>query len=301
MHLLVRMRQVVQPIIMVVIITAIVAKGRSNLPLKSLPAGTTTGRLVFLFAMEIVYDSHIHVGQFYNIYTSPTELSVFLETVGVSRFAVSSTTICIGYYDLVLEEIRTLKNICGNRILSVLWIIPQMLEDGGLKMFLESDIQWRCLKIHPQLHPKAWINGSRKIKYVTQLAKDMRVPLLIHTGEMPGCNPSLFEKTIAANSDATFILAHGRPISETIKLMKRYPNVWTDTAFMPTENISLLCKEKLSDRVLWGTDYPIPKYHFPDDDMKTYYLNLVNQLKESVSETDFEKITHCNFEKIFSS
>ncbi len=138
------------------------------------------------------------------------------------------------------------------------------------------------------------------MKYVAQLTKNMRLPLLIHTGEMPGCNPSLFKKTIACNSDVTFILAHGRPIAETVKLMKQYPNVWTDTAFMPTENIGLLCKENLSDKVLWGTDYPIPKYHFPDVDMKSYYHNLVNQLKKTVSNTDFEKIMHCNFERVFN-
>lgn len=256
--------------------------------------------LFFLFTMEIIYDSHIHVGQFYNIYTSPTELSVFLETVGVSCFSGSSTTICIGNYDLVLEEIHALHNICGDSFFPVLWIIPQMLEDGGLDKFMYSNIHWRCVKIHPQLHPNAWQGNSRKMKRIVNIAKELQVPLLIHTGEMPGCNPLLFEKTIACYSDVTFILAHGRPIIETIKLMKQYPNVWTDTAFMPIENISLLCKENLSDRVLWGTDYPIPKYHFPDDDMKTYYLNLVNQLKESVSETDFEKITHCNFERVFN-
>ena len=246
-----------------------------------------------------INDFHIHVGQFYNIYTSPTELYEYLDSVGVNRFAVSSTTICIGNYSHVLEEIRALRDLCGCHFLPVFWIIPQMLEDGGLKMFLESDIQWRCLKIHPQLHPKVWINGSRKMKYVAQLAKDMRLPLLIHTGEMPGCNPSLFEKTIATNPEVTFILAHGRPIEETIRLMKQYPNALTDTAFMPTKNIKLLCDNNLSSRVLWGTDYPIPKYHFPDADMNAYYLDLVNQLKNTVDKVDFEMIMHGNFERIF--
>lgn len=299
MHLLVRMQQVVPKKDTATRMIAKDAKERSNRPPKA-PTSNAVGALNFSQSMRI-YDSHIHVGQFYDIYTTPAELYEYLDSVGVKRFAASSTTICIGNYFHVLEEISALVDLCGSRFLPVLWIIPQMLEDGGLKMFLESDIQWRCLKIHPQLHPKAWINGSRKMKYVAQLAKDMRLPLLIHTGEMPGCNPLLFEKTITCYSDVTFILAHGRPIIETIKLMKQYPNVWTDTAFMPIENISLLCKENLSDRVLWGTDYPIPKYHFPDTDMKTYYLDLVNQLKSTIDKVDFEMIMHGNFERIFCS
>lgn len=34
-------------------------------------------------------------------------------------------------------------------------------------------------------------------------------------------------------------------------------------------------------------------------DMKTYYLDLVQKLKDSVNQEDFEMITHKNFEKIF--
>jgi len=81
--------------------------------------------------------------------------------------------------------------------------------------------------------------------------------------------------------------------------MKKHSNVWTDTAFMPIENIAKLCDEKLSNRILWGTDYPIPKYYYPDMDMRTYYTDLVQQLKDSTSQEDFEAITRQNFERLF--
>ncbi len=57
--------------------------------------------------------------------------------------------------------------------------------------------------------------------------------------------------------------------------------------------------EKLSDRVLWGTDYPIPKFFHKDLDMKTYYHDLLSELQNSVSESDYEKITKNNFQKLF--
>ena len=41
----------------------------------------------------MICDSHIHVGQFRDIYTSPEELVSFLDKVGVEKFAVSSTSI----------------------------------------------------------------------------------------------------------------------------------------------------------------------------------------------------------------
>ncbi len=247
----------------------------------------------------MLIDSHIHIGQFYDLYTSPKELKQFLDAVDVERFAASSTTICEGNYDKVIAETKELADICGSRFLPVLWITSPMLKDGGLFKLMDSGIRWRCLKIHPQLHPRAWVNNSPEMKWVVAMASVLQMPLLIHTGEMPGCFPLLYEKTILDNPNVTFILAHGRPIGEAKELMKKHSNVWVDTAFMLTEQIRQLCDEKLSDRVLWGTDYPIPKYYNREKDMKAYYLGLVQELKDSVSQDDFELITHKNFEKLF--
>ena len=66
--------------------------------------------------------------------------------------------------------------------------------------------------------------------------------------------------------------------------MNRYENVWCDTAVMSTENIVKLCNAGLTDHILWGSDYPIPKYHYPDADMKQYYSELVNALRTQVDE-----------------
>lgn len=246
-----------------------------------------------------VLDAHVHIGQFNDQYTSPTELKHFFDSVGVERFAASSTSTCEGNYEKVIAEIIELVKICGKRFLPVLWIMPPMLKDGGLFRMMDSGIRWRCLKIHPQLHPMAWLNDSHEMRWVVAMASVLQMPLLIHTGEMEGCYPKLYEKSIADFPNVTFILAHGRPINDTIELMKKYPNVWVDTAFMPLEHIRKLCDEKLSERVLWGTDYPIPKYYNPLGDMKTYYLGLIQQLKDTIKNDDFERITHKNYEKLF--
>ena len=87
-----------------------------------------------------IIDAHIHLGQFYNQYTSPLELKEYLDSVGVKRFAASSTTICEGHYEKVIDEIRELKNVCGDSLSPILWILPQMLKDGGLGMFMEPKL-----------------------------------------------------------------------------------------------------------------------------------------------------------------
>ena len=233
------------------------------------------------------------------MYTSPGALLPFLDSVGVDSFAVSSTTTCEEDNEKVINEFKDLMNIAGDRAYPVLWITPDMIRSWAVFSMFDKGIEWRCLKIHPQLHPAEWLKGSPYMNLVASIASIKRLPLLIHTGEMRGCFPENHEWIIASRPDVAFILAHGRPIDQTLGLMKRFENVWCDTAFMPTENIVKLCRAGLTDRILWGTDYPIPKYHYPDADMKQYYSELVNALRTQVDEDSFNKITEYNFHKLF--
>lgn len=235
-------------------------------------------------------DFHTHIGNFFDLYTSPSKLTRVMDSVGAERFACSSTTICEGDYDKVLAEMLELQALAGHRLLPVLWIVPQMLHDSGLQQFLDSGIPWRMLKIHPQLHPLAWHCGGDNLRKVLKLVKKLHVPLLIHTGESIGCYPSLFERAIRYNPSVMFILAHGRPIGETIALLQRYPNVLTDTAFMPVEHIAELCQRGLSHKILWGTDIPIQKYYNRSENLIDYYQNRLRKLKTAVTIEQYETI-----------
>lgn len=248
----------------------------------------------------MICDSHIHVGQFYDIYTSPRELVGFLDDVGVERFAVSSTTICEVNYEKVIGEIMELVQLAGNRVTPILWVLPQMYTDGGLERFLYCGIDWKCLKIHPQLHPNSWKTRGKNMKRLMKSAKEMELPVMIHTGEMECCHAGLFKALALRNLDIKFILAHGRPLDETVDVMQSCDNTFTDTAFMSTENVTELCKNGLADKVLWGTDYPIPKYYYRGDNMRQYYNALISNLKSKIEASDFEKITKINFNNIMN-
>ncbi len=235
-------------------------------------------------------DYHTHIGQFYDIYTSPSEVVRIMDSVGVGQFACSSTTICECDYNKVLMEMSELQTLARHRLLPVLWIVPQMLQDDGLQRFLDSGIPWRMLKIHPQLNPLAWQCGGKNLQKVVSLAKQMHIPILIHTGESAGCYPSLFERTIRYNPSVTFILAHGRPIDETTTLLQHYPNVLTDTAFMPVEHIAELCQRGFSHKILWGTDIPIQKYYSRSENLIDYYQNRLRELKTAITIEQYETI-----------
>lgn len=247
-----------------------------------------------------IFDAHIHIGQFREQYTSPQEVVELLSSVGVGRFAVSSTTTCEGNYAKVIDEMLEMQEVAQNRMSAVLWLLPQAIYDGTIERMKNSGMNWLCLKIHPQLHPSFWKTAEAQDD-IANIANEIHLPLLIHTGDCDGCYPEQYEKTISHNPNLQIIFAHGRPIEQTISLMKKYSNVWTDTAFMPLDNIVRLCREGLSTRVLWGTDYPIIKYYYHSEDIKAYYLDLVCQLKHSIDQYDFDSITYQNFEQIFNT
>lgn len=243
-------------------------------------------------------DSHVHVGKFFNRYNSPIMISSLMRCLGVTKYVVSSTTICNEDYPRVIEEFHQLMSLDADRVLPVMWITPEGLK-GNIAWFLDSDIKWKCLKIHPELHPYGWFEGTFLIQEVIDIAREMSLPLLIHTGEKESSQCCKFEEIIANNQDVPIILAHGRPIKDAIRIAKDYDNAFIDSAFMPVEDMKKIIECGLSDKLLWGTDMCIPKYFFPETNMKRYYIHKLNAFKGYCSFEQFKEVTHINAAKLF--
>ena len=251
------------------------------------------------FVKIMLIDSHIHVGQFTSFYISPNDISQLMDKIGVSRYAVSSTTICDEDYPKVLSEIQELIQLDGEKVLPIMWITPEGLK-GNIAWFLESDIPWRCLKIHPELHPDDWPSDGNLMIEVIDIARELSLPLLIHTGNKDCCHANKYEALYQNNPDITFILAHGRPNIEAIRLAKQYDNVFVDSAFMPIYEMQTFLDNHISNKLLWGTDMCIPKHFFPSEDMTEYYLNKLSAFKAISSQREFEQVTFRNAAKLFN-
>lgn len=244
-------------------------------------------------------DAHIHIGQFYDIYTSPAEMNSFLKDVGVEAVAFSSTTTCEENYSKVLDEVTEFCELFGRLCIPILWVTPSLLKDSYLLEKFKCNVNWKCLKVHPQLSPKEWNAKSDNYTLVLELAKQLNVPILIHTGVVQNCHPLQLESLFRANRKQTFIMAHGRPFNEALYIMQKYDNVYVDTAFMLNENIVNLVELGLADRILWGTDYPIIKFYERDINYYNYYKQLLFDLKEKIRNEDYSKITELNFLSLY--
>lgn len=260
----------------------------------------------------MIFDAHVHIGQFYLRYTRPANLLRFLDSVGVEGCAVSNTTMCEATwgerrarhtYGIVLYDMEELCSLATGRVRPVLWLVPQMFDDGGLQRFMDSGIDWRCLKIHTQLNREGWLPEGENMQRLTDLARSINLPILIHTAYDDTCNAAFYKDYILRHPDIKVVLAHGRPTAEAIDVLQTCPNAYIDTAFMPTEDVARCCEAGLADRVLFGTDYPIPRHFFEQQnmevDMKEYYKGLLSSLADVLSPSDFEAVTSKNHTKIY--
>lgn len=246
----------------------------------------------------MLIDTHIHVGQFFHLYYTPADIVQFADNANIDYYFVSSTTICEENYEKVIREMEKLVYLDSQRAIPVMWVTPEGLK-GNIAWYLESDITWKCVKIHPFLHRGVWDPSDNRMIEVVEIAKELDVPLLIHTGHDNCCNAGKYERIIKKYPDVNFILAHGRPADESVSLMKHYENAYVDSAFMDIEEMLYIVNHGRVDRFLWGSDMCIPKYFSPDLNCVEYYNGILKQLKEKISPDIYDLITYKNAKNLF--
>ncbi len=243
----------------------------------------------------IVNDSHIHVGQFEERYFSPKDICDFLDSVEVDKFAISSTSICGGDIEKSLKDIEEVLTIAKDRAFPVLWLIPGVFENNeALQVLLNYPIKWKCVKMHG-FHN--WT--EEQIDKAVAIAQQLHTPFLIHTGGRPWCEAGQYHSLCIKYPEQLFILAHSRPCNETISIMQDCPNAWADTAFTPVEDIVTMVNAGLDDRILWGSDYPIPCLFYKNRNIKKLYSSKCKELLNAIGEESFSKITLSNFITLF--
>lgn len=244
-------------------------------------------------------DSHVHVGWFVDRYHAPDEITIALREVGIDTIAVSSTSTCAEEYDYVINEMLWFQEEWGEHVFPFLWITPQMIRTEGINKLLSAGIKWRGLKMHWQANPEFCYN-SRLLHQVMAHVDLLNLPILLHTGEFPECHASVFESLLEQFHSRTFILAHGRPLNETEKLLEKFRNIYVDTAFMPIENVLYLIKKGLSTKILWGSDCPINEHFYPKVSTPEYLKSQLSNFRKEISKHIFLQITDHNFRKIYS-
>lgn len=234
-------------------------------------------------------DNHVHVGWYSDGYHFPYEVWQSEQDAGIDDIVVSSTSTCAELYKLVSREIKELVKLGGSRIHPILWITPRMMKTWGISYMLHSKIRWEGVKLHWGAH-REWYYNRVILHNALKVARRMEVPVLLHTGNYKECHASVFLDLCKKYNELDFVIAHGRPIDETIEVLSQCPNVRVDTAFMPAEDVKLLCKNGFAERVLFGTDAPINLLFYKNMTTANYIRWYMSNLKDALTPEQFETV-----------
>jgi len=136
-----------------------------------------------------------------------------------------------------------------------------------------KDLGVRAIKFHPphqEIAANAYRHGLPALADMYGRAEELGMPVMVHTGTsiFPGARNRYADPMAADDVAVDFprlpiVLAHaGRPLYMTtaVFLARRHPNVRLDLSGIPPRKLLeyLPRLEEISDRCLWGTDFPSP-------------------------------------------
>ena len=155
--------------------------------------------------------------------------------------------------------------IGGAAIHARLWNdeVAKQLED------MVKNHNFRMIYIHPSLH-KYWLpintpsegEGSKQMLYpLFEAARDLNIPVLIHTGEQPYSMPSTVEFVAGEFSDINIIIGHmgtqGEMLTgEALLVAERHPNIFLETSFAMGHMVIEAAHSIGPERLLFGSNTP---------------------------------------------
>lgn len=232
-------------------------------------------------------DHHIHIGQFNEVYYDAFEVFSAIEKssfeTSIFELHYSSTSSCRFDVELskIEEEIAYAQSFESDilKIRPYLWFVPKYAKEGISIKSAMGTFDYCGIKLHPYGQNWDFHNPIHKkcLEEIFSYSSESKKSILIHTGIDDCCRPSRFEEYFKNFPNSQIILAHSRPVEETILMMRKYPNVKCDISFcskIELEKLSDFEKStNLNNKILFGTDFPI-----------SHYVNKFNGIKTTLAE-----------------
>jgi hypothetical protein len=208
--------------------------------------------------------------------SDPRALLSMMDRDGVERAALINYVApeVMGFEPSVNEWISRYVRGHQDRLYAVGSVHPRHTRHaGGETRRLFEKLGIRILKIHPphQLFvANAYLSSEPGLAEIYRVAEELGRPVTIHPGTsvFPGArnrfaDPMPVDDVAVDFPRLKILLAHaGRPLymETAVFLARRHPNVHLDLSGIPPKKLLeyLPRLEELSDRCLWGTDYPSP-------------------------------------------
>lgn len=220
-----------------------------------------------------VNDAHVHTGYFPRMdrpdpfYYSPRRILGILNRCEVNEFIFSSTN---AIWDVTGEamhrETEEMLRIAGRRAHPFFWISGAFLKRNR-DILIPS--YYEGFKLHGA--ETRWLSHRKDFYRVLSIARERGFCVQIHTGKdretgwiqdyAPFC---------AEFPEILFDLAHAQPAEYALNVLKRYPNIFVDTAFLPAHDaVPWFSEPNVRNRIMFGSDIPAPR-KYRDISLTTY-------------------------------
>lgn len=243
--------------------------------------------------MEII-DSHLYIGNISDTeIVTANEVRSHLTAMGVAKGLVMPIAMRGGNDDW--ETHRTLyQEAIAVGFDVALYVNTQMLaQSENLAKFWI--FPFKALKIHPD----AVDFSTQRIEQVCSIAEKNKLPLMIHTGADESCRCERFRPFIQNHPKLTFVLCHARPSEEAFPMMREFPNLLIDTAFLPFKELASNISEEIEDRIMFGSDFPVNRWFPHLGDEVQWYQKQISDIQDKLSEKKAKKILYENFKQLY--
>ncbi len=259
-----------------------------------------------------VIDAHCHIyppkiaaaavhgtDRFYDLHSvydgTTADLLTRGAAAGVDHFIVQSVATTPHQVKRINEFIAAEVAMSGGRMTGHGTLHPDSHDIAGDIAHLR-ELGLHGVKLHPDIQ-QFKIDDYRCLK-IYEMCERERLPILLHTGDSryDYSNPNRLLPVMKIYTELIVVGAHlgGWSVwDEAVEKLVDLPNLYVDTcscfAFMDRQKVKDIILAYGTDRVLFGTDYP----------MWSMLEELQNLLSLGLSESDNRKILSKNAEKVF--
>lgn len=255
---------------------------------------------------KYIIDAHTHLGYWPTLNTSLNTLLTSMKNHNIDFSIVSfdgSEFKEPNRFNKLIPQLSASKKLLSivkenKSLLPLIWIRPHTEKNSQeLEVFLEKHRDFFYgLKFHPYTS-RLRISDPRLAPYLN-IARKFNYPILVHTALDKYSQIKYLCEVCSLYKDINFIAAHAILESdhlETIELLKKYSNLYIDTAWVNISFIKNLKEENLMDRVLFGTDNPIDGDKTLNEEI--YFDYFKNKIR--LNKIDYEKLMYLNAIKVY--
>lgn len=222
-------------------------------------------------------DAHSHIGYF----GGWSDVSITTEELlaQMDEYNVEKTVICTYPMEESIEAIDKYPD----RLIGAAWVNPTEKRAVDQARDAVKHHGFKAIKLHPLMH--SYLPNDECVFPIAELAKELDIPIMIHTGHPPYSLPWSVAQLADLYPDITMVMIHmghgnGMYVQSAIDMAKKYPNLYLETSGMPMHTKIKEAYEKVgSHRIMWGLDAP---FHHPTVEMqRTIVSGLTdNQLED---------------------